>query len=66
MIPGPRRERRRLPTATLNSKGKEENKDLSSTIHRRRDEVIPLNKVLGSVLPEIELAKCADNIVTPD
>jgi hypothetical protein len=66
IIPPPLRERSRHTTRSGNRETQQENHNLGSTIHARRHQIVPLNKLLRAIFPEVPLANVANDEVDPD
>jgi hypothetical protein len=66
MIASPRRERMGGAGPAVDRESKQEDQDLGATVEGRRDQVVPLDEVLGAVLAQVELAEDADGVVAED
>lgn len=66
IISPPRRKRSCNTTSPGDRKREQEDHDLGAAIHAGRDEVVPLDELLGAVLAEVPLADEADDEVDPD
>lgn len=60
IVPPVRRERMRTSAPPLHRKGEYEHNDLCSTVHRRREDIIILDKPLRMVRPNVPLGREAD------
>jgi hypothetical protein len=66
VVAGPVREWYGLSGATEHGKGQDENKNLSAPVHRGGHQIVPLDEILGTVLPQVELTEEADRVVAED
>jgi hypothetical protein len=60
------REGSRNTTSTRDRETEQEDHDLGSTIHAGRDEIVPFDELLRTILPEVPLANKANEEVNPD